>query len=79
MLAMQPPVKMLRILQYGFSHEDRRGEDEKKLGPRKVMQVSQERMSCGVFAHAVLRKRAGGVIQWDMWDAVETTDEDEGN
>lgn len=79
MLAMQPPVKLLRILQYGFSHEDPREEDEKKLGSRKVMQMSHERMSRGAFPQAVLARRAKGVIQWDMWDVVGTTDEDEGS
>ncbi|OBT65749.1 hypothetical protein VE03_03369 [Pseudogymnoascus sp. 23342-1-I1] len=78
-LAMQPPVKMLRILQYGFSQENPRGEDEKRLGPRRVMQMSQSPTLRAVFAQAgpTRRRRARGVIQWDMWDVVTATGEDE--
>lgn len=81
MLAIQPPVKMLRILQYGFSRQDPREEDEKRLGPRKVMQISQRPKSCGAFARVGQRpeQRARGVIQWDMWDEVAATDENEDN
>lgn len=66
-------------MQYGFSREDPRKEDEKRLGPRKVMQISQRPKSCGAFARVGQRpdRRTRGVIQWDMWDVVAATDEDE--
>ena len=68
MLAMQPPVKMLRILQYGFSQEDPRDEDEQRLGPRRVMQMSQGRKLDGEFGGVGLNleRRASGVMQWEI-------------
>lgn len=80
MLAMQPPVKMLRILQYGFSQEDPRDEDEQRLCPRKVMQMSQGQKVGGELAGVGLNveRRASGVMQWDIWDSEEITGEDGG-
>ncbi|OBT73447.1 hypothetical protein VF21_07303 [Pseudogymnoascus sp. 05NY08] len=68
MLAMQPPVPILRILQYGF-HQDTEEEARQRGGPRKVMQLSQGRKADGT---------APGVMQWDVWDVGDAIGEDDG-
>ncbi|KFZ09982.1 hypothetical protein V501_05368 [Pseudogymnoascus sp. VKM F-4519 (FW-2642)] len=68
MLAMQPPVPILQILQHAF-HQESKEETRKRGGPRKVMQLSQGRKADGT---------APGVMQWDVWDAVDVIAEDDG-
>jgi hypothetical protein len=65
---MQPPVHILRILQHAF-HQESEEETRKRGGPRKVMQLSQGRKADGT---------APGVMQWDVWDAVDAIGEDDG-
>lgn len=68
MLAMQPPVHILQMLQYAFLQESEE-ETRQRRGPRKVMQWSQGRKGDGT---------ARGVMQWDVWDGEDAIDEVDG-
>ena len=65
MLAMQPPVHILQIVQYSL-HQWREGETRQRRDPRKVMQWAQGRKGDGTTE---------GVMQWDLWDGEDAVGE----
>ncbi|KFY95239.1 hypothetical protein V500_02875 [Pseudogymnoascus sp. VKM F-4518 (FW-2643)] len=82
MLVVQPPVDVLRIYQHGLSEDGAEYAGVEWLDPRKKIHPLHGLTMWDVFAEVVQKldgRRSGGMgIQWNMWDIVESSEEDEG-